>query len=371
LTATRFSEERLREVVELSRDLILIPSASDRRDEIDRCIHFVADYLSLPGIRVTRHRSRESPSLVALPEGVERPEILFTGHIDVVKISETDDYRARIEDGRICGPGAADMKGAIALMLEVFKSAHRRTPGLPVGIAITSDEETGGADGIGYLFRDQGLRAGSVILPDSGTLNAIAVAEKGILHLRVQVTGAAGHAARPWLVSNALETALASIARVKTTFAQFATDDHWHPTCTVTDVGTPHPANNCIPARAHAVLDIRYTARESEAEMLSMVRAAFPDKSEIEILLASPPTQLQPDPLFVSVTESVTGNPVRLIHEHGGSDARYICEYGIPVIMSRPAIGNMHSVHEWVDIASLGTLGAIYDEYVRRKLASR
>ena len=360
--------ERLHDVAELVRELILIPSATARPDDIERCIDFIADTLEVDGVRVDRYSSGGNPSLVAMPRGVTRPDILFTGHIDVVKIAETSDYRARMEDGRIVGPGAADMKGAVALMMEVFLNAQKRRPGSSVGIAITSDEETGGANGIGFLFRKKGLRAGTVILPDSGSLLEIATAEKGILHIRITEEGEAGHGARPWLVRNALDEICSSLALLRDRFAGFTGEDHWHPTCAVTNISTPHPANNCIPAHASATLDIRYTHQEKESELLALVHGSLSARGSIEHLYGAPPTTLQPDPLFIRITEEVTGGSVRLIRAHGGSDARYVTEHGIPVIMSRPNVGGVHSVHEWVEIASLGMLGKIYDTYLERVL---
>jgi succinyl-diaminopimelate desuccinylase len=70
----------------------------------------------------------------------------------------------------------------------------------------------------------------------------------------------------------------------------------------------------------------------------------------------------------LQVTEEITGQPARLIREHGGSDARYIAQHGIPVIMTRPYVGRLHAFDEWIDIASMETLYRIYESYVVRKL---
>ena len=53
---------------------------------------------------------------------------------------------------------------------------------------------------------------------------------------------------------------------------------------------------------------------------------------------------------------------------HGGSDARFISGYGIPVIMSRPLVGNLHAENEWIEIASMDTLYHIYQRYLEKKL---
>ena len=89
---------------------------------------------------------------------------------------------------------------------------------------------------------------------------------------------------------------------------------------------------------------------------------------ELEVLVSAEPTKVSPDPLFLAATEEITQKPVTLIREHGGSDARFICGYGIPVIMSRPYVGNLHAENEWIDIASMETLYRIYERYLEKKL---
>jgi succinyl-diaminopimelate desuccinylase len=125
---------------------------------------------------------------------------------------------------------------------------------------------------------------------------------------------------------------------------------------------------NRIPDRAEAVCDIRFPAPHTVAEMQAVIEALLDEQMDLEVLVAAEPTNLAPDPLYLKITEEITGLPVRLIREHGGSDARYIARYGIPVIMTRPYVGNLHAEDEWVDIASMENLYRIYDTYIVRKL---
>ena len=110
------------------------------------------------------------------------------------------------------------MKGALAILLELFLKAHREQPGISLGLVITSDEEIGGMHGLRYLIEDCGLRCQLAIIPDGGSLNEITIAEKGILHRRVFCRGEAAHAARPWLVENALHRLIEGLAKLITHF---------------------------------------------------------------------------------------------------------------------------------------------------------
>ena len=146
------------------------------------------------------------------------------------------------------------MKGALAILLEVFRSFHQKYPDASLGLAISSDEEQGGESGVSYLFGDVGLRCGLVINPDGGGLNEITIAEKGVLHLHLARQGRAIHAARPWLGDNALEHLLECVMDVTEHFSRLPrSDDHWHPTCTLTKVSTPNESINRVPSEAHAV----------------------------------------------------------------------------------------------------------------------
>ena len=89
---------------------------------------------------------------------------------------------------------------------------------------------------------------------------------------------------------------------------------------------------------------------------------------EVELIVGAEPTHLAPDKAFCRITEERTAKPVELVHSSGGSDARFICVDGTPVILSRPLVGNLHSVDEWIDINSMATYYQICQEFIRERL---
>ena len=368
------ADEQLRNrLVELTRDLILIPSTADRPEEIDRCMEFVINHVE-NAAAVTLHRYREgnAPACVLLPRAIAAPEVLLLAHLDVVSLPGSAPYRSAVQGERIYGPGAGDMKGELAILLEVFRAIHERLPGASVGFAVTSDEERGGAHGTRFLFEDAGLRCGAAIVPDSGAVNEIAVEEKGTVHLRIRVQGKAGHGSRPWLADNPLDRILSAQNKIRARFDTLqAGGDHWHPTCTFTFIQTPNQVANRIPDSAEVVCDIRFPPPFTVDTMISAVRDCLDENMRLEPMVSAEPTILDPDPLYLAVTEEVTGKPVNLIREHGGSDARFIARYGIPVIMTRPLVGNLHTYDEWIDIPTMETLYRIYETYLLRKLGMR
>jgi succinyl-diaminopimelate desuccinylase len=371
MTETSRKDEALRRrLIELTRDLIIIPSTRDRPEDIDRCMEFVINHVELPSaVKVHRFREEGSPSTVILPHDIPVPEVMLLAHLDVVSRSDGAEYRSSVRDGRIYGPGSGDMKGELAILLEIFRDFHERSPGISLGLAVTSDEENGGNYGTRFLFEKAGIWCGVAIIPDSGSLNEIAIEEKGILHLKLKTHGSSGHASRPWLAENPLEKMIFKLNEVRNHFETLKTGDgHWHPTFAITVVQTENRVSNRIPSFAEAVCDVRFPPPYTSDEMISRLKQFMDNKMEIEVLVCAEPTKVSPDPLFLAATEEITQKPVTLIREHGGSDARFISAYGIPVIMSRPFVGNLHAENEWIDIASMETLYHIYQRYLEKKL---
>lgn len=364
---------RLRErLIALTRDLVLIPGSEERPEELRRAIQWVGNHLeSIEGVTVQLHESNGRPSLVACPAGCDHPDVLMCGHVDVVHHPDPADYRSQLSEGRINGPGTGDMKGIVAILLELFRRFHLQTPGIPLALAITTDEERGGENGTRALIEDFGLKCNVAMVPDGGSIDEVVVEEKGILHVHLEATGRACHAARPWLGLNALEHLLISINAVRQLFAPEEGEDHWHRTCSVTRVETPNRSINRVPSHASASLDLRFPSPHTADGVLKAVQSAVGDGVVASAVVAAEPTLLSPDPDFLVVCAELLGRPAKELREHGGSDARFLARNGIPVIMSRPVCGNLHSRQEWIDIESMLSFHDIYRTYLERRLCHR
>lgn len=368
---TELDTARLRErLVALTRDLVLIPGSAERPEELQRSLQWVRNHLEgLEGIAVEVFESEGISSLVARPAGGRAIDVLLCAHVDVVHHSDPAAYRSEIRDHRIHGPGTGDMKGILAILLELFRRFHLQSPGLPLALAITTDEESGGTHGTRALFEEFGLGCNLAMVPDGGSIDEVVVEEKGIVQVALAAEGRACHAARPWLGQNALEHLVDTVTAIKGDYPPLNADlFHWHPTCSVTRLDTPNRSANRIPPHARAVLDIRFPAPQSPEEVLASVQRHLRPGITCETLITAEPTVLAPDPAFFDSCEAVLGHRPRELREHGGSDARFITARNIPVIMSRPLCGNLHSRDEWIDIGSMISFYEIYRHYLNRRL---
>lgn len=373
-----FELELRTRLVELTRDLIVFESSENRDDEKKRCALFIRNHLdSLEDVRVEDYSSDGLPLLVALPRDESRPEILLCAHLDVVAHAQSDAYRPYVEDGRIWGAGAGDMKGPLAICLALFQDLHRRHPGISLGFAVTADEEIGGERGVRRLIEEIGLSCGLAMIPDGGSLDEVSVAEKGIVHLELvfRYQGSSQHAARPWLAENPIENILRTAAELGARFGSLQSrsrpgdgTDHWYPTCTPTLLLGSNRSFNRIPSEARLGLDLRFPPPHTSSEMVAIVREIAGDRAELRIHVRAEPTESWPERLYVEIAEETTGRTTRFLREAGASDARFFRASGISVIVSRPEVGNIHARDEWIDIASMLTFYRIYERFILRKL---
>ena len=368
------SKERLKErIVKLTRDLVLIESTDAKPSERKRCFQLIRNHLEdEKGVVLKMYEKDGYESLVVTPKGDPNPEVLFCGHLDVVEHPESNSYRSEVRDGLIVGPGAGDMKGQLAILLELFRLLHRENPGISIGLAITSDEERGGENGVKFLVEEIGLRCGVAIIPDGGSLTEVTCEEKGILHLRLRAKGVSAHAARPWLGENPLEALVQSVATIMKAFEthvpkDFDPDDqssHWFPTCAVTKLDTPNDSPNRIPEIASAILDVRFPPPHDVKSMKKEIVRLVGGKVDVETIVSAETTHLRADDRFVTISGEVAGKEACHVRASGGSDARFFCAENIPVMLSRPYVGNLHGRDEWIDIDSMLDYFEICRRYV-------
>ncbi|SEJ41679.1 glutamate carboxypeptidase [Sphingobium sp. AP50] len=260
------------------QDWAAINSGSRNLDGLARMADRLADAFSiLPG---TLRLIDAAPVDSVLPDGRIQPiahgrhlhlsvrpdapiRLLLTGHMDTVfPVDHPFQKQTWLEPGVLNGPGVADMKGGIAVMLAALNAIEASGAATQLGydVVINSDEEVGSASSA-LLLRE--MAAGKIAaftyepaLPD-GTL---AGARAGSGNFSITVTGRSAHAGRnPDEGRNALLAAADLALRLK---AGSGVGFSCNPA--KIDGGGP---NNVVPD--HAILRVNFRPRTPEDEIIA------------------------------------------------------------------------------------------------------
>ncbi len=128
-------------------------------------------------------------------------QLLLTGHMDTVYPVDHP-FQALVDrdDGRVLnGPGVADMKGGLALMLAALAALEVSPLAARIGyeVVINSDEETGSAGSSALIAAAaQGKRAALTYEPAALPDGTLAGARPGSGNFAIVITGTAAHAGR-------------------------------------------------------------------------------------------------------------------------------------------------------------------------------
>lgn len=162
-------------------------------------------WLDKLGIQVdTYEYEKDRPNYIATWKGSrEGKTFLFNGHMDVFPATETEDpgynaWSGEVKDGFVYGRGTSDMKGGdcAALMAVKLLKEMGFDPKGSVVLNYVSDEESGGAQGILSLLRDNLIHADFGIsmepsCPDEQTIDLM-MGHGGVYPCQVIVYGDGG-----------------------------------------------------------------------------------------------------------------------------------------------------------------------------------
>jgi succinyl-diaminopimelate desuccinylase len=136
-----------------------------------------------------------------------RPRLIFYGHIDVVPAEGWDAFKPKVENGKVYGRGAADMKGSIVALLLAMESLKGKRLNFDVSTMVTTDEEFSQASQLQYLRQYLEPVSGAYFLNLDSSFGYVSIAGLGALQLDIRVTGKSVHSGLSHLGENAIEKA--------------------------------------------------------------------------------------------------------------------------------------------------------------------
>lgn len=323
------------------------------------------------------HNYTGRPNVVArFPGTGGGRSLILNGHVDTMPSGDPaawphPPWSGVVENGRLYGLGAADMKAGLAGLLLAAEAVRRAGVRLKGDLIFESvvDEEGGGNGTLACL--DRGYRADGAIIAEPTHLE-VQPAHMGFIFYSVKVTGKPLHSSRKWAGVSAIEKAM------KLIWALDELEHRWlltrrHPLLPgpSINVGEIHggEAGSTVAGWCEFKLCLHYlpdgpeAGRRTEEEVL----AALDDCSrgdpwlrehppEIRKYQEGAPLEVPPDhPLIQAAAGAVaaeTGEPARLSGMPTGCDARYFTAVaGIPCVILGPGEPEQaHSTGESVDV---------------------
>jgi glutamate carboxypeptidase len=295
-------------------------------------------------------------------------QLLLTGHMDTVfAVDHPFQEQKWLEDGVLNGPGVADMKGGISVMLAALIAAETSDVFQRIGyqVMINSDEETGSASSAKLIEAlAKGKLAALTYEPSALPDGTLAGARPGSGNFSIIVTGKSAHAGRnPQDGRNALLAAADLALRLKALTREGLTVNP-----AKIDGGSP---NNVVPDNAILRVNLRPASPELEIfarNEINAVIAKIQLEHDVSIHLHGgfnrPPKPLdaEAEKLYGLVKQcgADLGLSIGWKSSGGVCDGNNIAACGVPVVDTMGVRGgSIHSSDEFLITESLSERAAL------------
>lgn len=265
-------------LIKLTQKLIRINSENPPGNERE-IVSFLRDYLADFGLKSRVYElAKGRPNIIArLKSGDPKAKtILISPHLDTVPAGKGwkfPPFKGVIKDGRIYGRGATDCKCNLAAAVETMNSLVEDRARIKNHIlfAATADEESGSGLGLIPLLRKGILKADYALILDSDEFEII-IAQKGLIHFKVSVSGKKAHGAYPRQGINAINIACGIIRDLEK--HKFSFQPHPLLKGPTINAGTIHGGDkvNMVADWCDFELDLRYLPGESAKNVLADIK---------------------------------------------------------------------------------------------------
>jgi succinyl-diaminopimelate desuccinylase len=382
------------ELIDLTRELIRIDSVirPETGNTETRVVQYIADWirreLGVEPLVETVVPAREN-IIVTIDSGRPGPCLMFEGHTDVVSegnpdLWQHDPFGGEIENGKIYGRGACDMKAGLAVNLLTVKAMMRSgveyTGKMRLGIVCDEEDLMLGIQD--YIRRGHADDVDACLVSEPEE-NQLCISMKGALRAIVNVKGKMAHGAMPLTgINTSVRMARIILAFdnfEKEEIASFGKDPFlgW-PSITFTVVQTPPPGEpmqlNVMPSESVAYVDIRTVPSQNHdrikmklQEILDQLAKQDPDfHAQIKFIADKPVVSMEKEEPIVMITaqafRDITGREPIYNGVPGATDGTFLRALkGIPCLVNGPGPRHLpHQTDEYVEIDELFESAQIY-----------
>ena len=339
----------------LDDTLALVSIASVSRSEAALATHIEKLLATNTALEVTRI----GDNVIARTTGSLPERVLIAGHIDTVPGEASE---AKIVGDVLHGVGSCDMKGSVAVMLELAMSSKPRSTEI-TWVFYAKEEIARSESGLHEVLaaNPQLLKADVAILgePSDGGVEAGC---QGSLRIEIQLKGARAHTARPFTGRNAVHRAGEVISKIAAYTPREVTIDgatYVEQMQVVAVNGGISP--NVVPDTASLTVNHRFAPDRNADEALAAIKqhlgSSIEEGDTVQIIDAAPSAAPSLTNSRLKSLVSLTGVPVR--GKLGWTDVATFAELGIPA--TNFGAGDPLLAHRSDEFVTLNEI----DEYAR------
>jgi len=346
----------MKQLVKLTTGLMKFQTTKDKQEELKKCVNFAVKQLP-KNLHIKKGINKGKPYLIATVKKTKKPKLLLTGHLDVVE-AEPEQFKPKIKKGKIYGRGAVDMKSGAAIIIQLIKEEKQKD----IGIMLTTDEEIGGINGIGYLVKQWKPKLVIAIEPSE---EQITIKNKGVLWIKLKARGKAAHGSKPWEGDNAIDKLIQKYSQIKKIFPN-PNKKKWQVTMNLGMIKGGQSYNK-VPDKAELGLDIRYTEKDDVIKLLKRIKKT--KGIQIEVIEKQPMRNTKEGNPYMQklkqAAQKITKKKAEFRKETGASDTRFFAEKRIITTDFGPIGANMHGKNEWVSIKSMENVYKTLKEFIK------
>lgn len=333
------------DLLALTADLVARPSVSFEEGPLVDWLE--AEVRALPHLEVTRI----GDNLVARTALGRSQRLILAGHTDTVPAN--GNAAARVEGDRLWGVGSADMKGGLAVFLELARRVPE--PRHDLTFVFYAREEVAQIHSglLEIAAHDPTLLAGDCAVLGEPTSANIEAGCQGTMRLEITLAGARAHTARPWMGRNAVHRLAPLLSELAAYEARTPVIDGCRYRESLQAVSVEGGvAGNVVPDRATVRIHHRFapdrTAAEAEAWLRDLLAPHLDADDRIEVVdvsAACPPSLHHP-----LLAQLVADNHLSVGAKLGWTDVARFAELGIPATNFGPGDAEIaHTAGEFVE----------------------
>lgn len=371
----------MQELLKLITDLVNFKTVYLNNKEFDNCFEYIKKYFKNNNLYIKEYAFNGSKSIVISNSKSKTLDVVFCGHIDVVP-AQDNLFNIKKDKDILYARGVADMKGQVAVMMQLMREYtvipgsldtarcatrdERDLGSKKIALFLTSDEERGGFDGVNKLLNQEKYSCKIAIVPDGGFNYTIVQEAKGVLQLKITSLGKQAHSSELFNGKNAIVNLINLFKDIEKQYKNPKNYNNWKSSFNLAKI-EGGDALNKVPDKACIYLDIRHVHKDNKNNIINFIKS-LNKNINIEILASGNAYKIDKNDIYITkykkISENILNKKVKFIKCNTASDGRFFTEKNIPCIIINPVGGNIHSDNEYVSLSSLVKLKKIYKKYL-------